>query len=378
MLSWLFFIIGSICLFLVVYPYIFYPIILYILPRKHGFNFVGSEASDFKIALVFCAYNEENDLPEKLENIRKLKQVWPELEVLAYSDASTDRSNEILEKAADILTPVISDERMGKVLGMQRLVAMTDSDIVIFTDANVLLEPESLPRLVQYFLDPEIGCVSGKLLYKNLDSAAAKVGGLYWRLEEKIKQLETETGSMMGADGAMFARRRKAYPKIPANLVDDMAVSMASIFDGQRCISASDVIVYEKAVSSSTEEFRRKKRIACGSYSTYLYQRDQLKKMSLTNRFKYISHKLMRWWGALFIVLTVAGFLLWGVSMGIGLPLVIALLAGIGIIIILGKSGIPGFSQVYEILNAIFATGIGVMESIKGGDYQIWETAKTR
>lgn len=369
---------GLICILFVIYPYTIYPLILYFLPRKHIQIIDDHAVESLKVALVFCAYNEERALPEKIENIRELKKIFPALEVYAYSDASTDQTNDILNEANDVLHPVIGEERIGKVLGMQKLLSKTDSEIIIFTDANVNLDAQCLPKLIKYFSNPEIGCVSCKLLYKEIDTTTAKVGGLYWKLEEKIKSLESQTGSTMGADGAIFARRREGYPDIPPNMVDDMAASMSIIFDKKQCISASDVVAYENAVSSSAEEFRRKMRIACGSYSTYLYQRNHIKKMSLINRFKFISHKLLRWWGGLFIILSVISFILWGFSIGYGQHLLLAVLSGTGLFILAAKAGIPGFSSAYEILSAIFATALGVIEALNGKEYKTWETADTR
>lgn len=380
MLGWIWLTIFILSVLLVLYPYTIYPLILSLIPGKHYQTDSSARPDPAKnsVALLFCAYNEEKALPDKIENIRKLKQVWPDLEVLAYSDASADTTNSILQEASGILHAEIGNKRLGKALGMKKLVSMTQAEIIVFTDANVLLDPESLPRLIQYFSDPEIDCVSGKLLYEGIDSATAKVGGLYWKLEEKIKYLESKTGSTMGADGAVFARRREGYPEVPRNLVDDMAVSMATIFDGKRCVSAPNVIAFENAISSSAEEFKRKKRIACGSYSTYLYQRDQIKNMSALNKFKFVSHKLLRWWGALFIIIAAVSFIFFSISIGYGWYAMLTVLGGAGSFILFARKGIPGFNALYEIVSAIFATGLGVVEALNGKEYQTWETADTR
>ncbi len=380
MISYLWFALFVISVFMIIYPYVIYPLILLLFPKKiTAINETqNSDIKSPKVALVFCAYNEEQALPEKIENIRKLKEQLPSLEVYAFSDASTDKTNELLLNASDILHPVISEERLGKVSGMHKLISMTDAEIIIFTDANVTLEPESLPVLINYFTDPEIACVAGKLLYKEMHSTTAKVGGIYWKLEEIIKSLETRTGSTMGCDGAIFARRKEGYPKIPPNMVDDMAVSMSTIFDKKRCISAPEVIAYENAVTCNTEEFNRKKRIACGSYSTYLYQKVALKNMSIINRFKFLSHKLLRWWGAFFIIAAIFSFLMWGFSIGSGLLFLITTLSGIGVFILLGRAGVPLISQIYEIITAIFATGLGVIEALTGKEYKTWNTANSR
>ena len=382
---------------LFLYPYVFYPLLLRLMPEHKTVKDIAVGGADHtrptvspSCSLLFCAYNEEQSLPKKIANIRELKDRIPTLQVFAYSDCSDDQTNELLRAASDVLTPVIGTERLGKVLGMQKLVGMATSEVLIFTDANVMVDPDSLPKLVAYFEDPEIGAVAGTLLYDELKSDAeeiavdgdgsvvAQVGGFYWRLEEYIKMLESRSGSMMGADGALFARRRLGYPLLPADLVDDMGVSMDAIFSGLRCVTAPDVYGYEESVQSSSEEFRRKRRIACGSYSTYRHMRSQLREMSSLNRFKFVSHKLLRWWGAFFIIAAFICFLGLACSFGMGL-------LGLGFSVLLGlalffgaKAQIGPLLTLYEILAAIAATGIGVLESLLGATYKTWTPAQTR
>jgi cellulose synthase/poly-beta-1,6-N-acetylglucosamine synthase-like glycosyltransferase len=380
--SWLWLSLGLGLLLVFIYPYLIYPIILSAFPKQPYTPDTATAVSHLSAALLFCAFNEEQSLPKKIENIRALKRLHPDLEVLAYSDCSEDRTNEILLDATDVLTPVLGKSRTGKVIGMQKLVSATNADIVIFTDANVILEPKSLTRLLQYFTHPEIGSVAGTLLYVSDDisktTATEKVGGLYWKLEEKIKRLESETGSMMGADGAIFARRRDNYPQLPGHLVDDMATSISVIFDGLRCVSAPDVIAYEQSVTASAEEFSRKRRIACGSINTYWYLLPQLGKMSLMDRFKFFSHKTIRWAGAFILLAAVLCLWIGGAMMGYSALVMGALIGGVIMLQILGSLGVPLFSTVYEVLLAIVATGIGVLEAFVGTTYQTWTPSKSR
>jgi len=380
--SWIWLFLGFGFLIVFIYPYLIYPLILSFFPRHPYSPDLNIDVSQLTAALIFCAYNEEQSLPEKIENIRALKKLHPDLEVLAYSDCSDDRTNELLLEAADVLTPVLGKSRTGKVLGMQKLVSLTKAEIIIFTDANVILEPSSLNRLLQYFTDPTIGSVAGTLLYVSEDpckeTATAKVGGLYWRLEEKLKRLESETGSTMGADGAIFARRRQHYPILPGHLVDDMATSISVIFNGLRCISASDVIAYEQSVAVSSEEFSRKRRIACGSINTYWYLLPQLRKMSLLNRFKFFSHKTIRWAGAFFLLASILCIWIGGSMMGYPLLMTSLVLGGSVMLWALGALGAPMFATAYEVLLAIFATGVGLVEALVGNTYQTWTPSKSR
>ncbi len=375
-------VVSGVAMLLFLYPYVIYPFILRGLPKKEYRPDTSINTDAVTAALVFCAYNEEAALPQKIANLRELKRLKPDLEILAYSDFSGDATNELLEAASDILTLVIGQRRIGKVLGMQRLVSMVTSDIIIFTDANVVLEPASLPRLLRYFSNSEIGAVSATLHSLSPDgippNPTERVGGLYWRLEEHIKVLESNTGSMMGADGAVFARRRTGYPILPGHLVDDMATSISVIFDGLRCVSAPDVHAYEPLVADRADEFQRKRRIACGSINTYWYLKHDLDKMSLLNRFKFSSHKLIRWWGGVELLMAILGFWLMAGTLGYFFEAVGLVSVGIAAIWFLGSRGYPVFGTALEILSAIFGTWIGIMESKVGRTYQIWIPAKSR
>ena len=376
---------SVLCLLAFIYPYVVYPILLRLLPKVSEPDPASLQHPDeLEVALLFCAYNEEAALPAKLENLKNMKAEMPRLKIYAYSDCSSDKTNALLEEAAHFLTPVIGQERLGKALGMQKLVDMAEADVLVFTDANVHVTLGSLTRLVNYFADPNIGAVAATLLYDQEEnpasttSATAQVGGLYWRLEEHIKKLESASGSMMGADGAFFARRRAGYPMIRPDLVDDMAVSMDVVCKGMRCVSAPDVIGMEASVTSRSEEFKRKRRIACGSYSTYRFMKSRLRRLSLLDQFKFYSHKVMRWWGAYFLaaalIFTVAAAFAAGVG---GITLLTLGVLGVAFVT-LSKGQRSPLAPLYEVLLAVIATGIGVWESISGSSYATWDPATTR
>jgi glycosyltransferase involved in cell wall biosynthesis len=354
-----------------------YPQILKFIPKRLLVTPQNGRKPSF--TLVFCAYNEEHVLPEKLANLRALKVRHPDLEVLAYSDMSTDRTLEILQAEPELLGVVPATERLGKAWGMRQLVARAKGDVVIFTDANVRLDETAIERLGEYFSDPEIGTVAGHLCYINdAESETADVGNRYWSLEERIKALESQTGSTMGADGAIFARRRMNYPEVPPHLLDDLIASISPLFDGYRVISAPDVIAYERLTTSSGDEYRRKRRIACRAFSTHRYLRPRLRQMSALNQFKYTSHKVVRWMSPFFLALSLIFALLWemlllGVVSGLALSVLICLLVWGAWKIRVSKARKAG-----EIFLALAATGQGVLESLQGKTYQTWTPAQSR
>jgi cellulose synthase/poly-beta-1,6-N-acetylglucosamine synthase-like glycosyltransferase len=356
-----------------IYPYLLYPAMLLFI-RKQPFRPNSDDsAANPTVAFLFCAYNEELALPAKINNISDIKALWPDIEVRAYTDCCTDNSVALLRQAEDVVIVHEGLIRTGKVEGMRRLVGATKAEILIFTDANVIVEPESIGRLVAYFADPDIGMVAGTLHYTNPDdSASARTNSAYWRLEELIKRLESETGSTMGADGSLFSMRSSSYPVIPAELIDDMIASMNPLFDGYRIVSAPDVHAFETAVISSREEFKRKRRIACGAFNTHRYLWPRLRTMSLLNRFKYFSHKYLRWFSAVFLVLWAVFAIAAIASLGHVQVAVVAAGSGLAALLIGRQFDVPIVSPLTEVVLGMLATGLGVLEAITGRSYQTW------
>jgi cellulose synthase/poly-beta-1,6-N-acetylglucosamine synthase-like glycosyltransferase len=362
---------------LFLYPYIIYPILLKFLPKQTYPNAVERQTPT--VAIVFCAYNEAAILKAKIANLREIKNLYPDTEIFAYSDLSDDGSFEMLEAADDVLTAVQAEERLGKATGMRKLVSLVESDVIIFTDANVILDSEAVRIVASYFCDPSIGTVAGKLIYVNeSEGATAAIGGAYWSLEEKIKLLESKTGSTTGADGSIFATRRALYPEVPPHLLDDLISSITPLFCGLRVVSAPDVLAYEKLATSSQDEFKRKRRIACRAFNTHRYLWPKILKISRLDIFKYLSHKVIRWFGALSICLAniflFMGFIdSFGIAAGLGL-----LFVEIVFIFAIFTLKIGPLMKIAEILRAIFATAVGVFDSMNGKTYQVWSPAASR
>jgi cellulose synthase/poly-beta-1,6-N-acetylglucosamine synthase-like glycosyltransferase len=364
-----------ICLFLTIYPYIIYPIILKALPSKPL-----QVSNDFapKIALLFCAYNEERSIPEKLDNIRKLAARYPNVEAFCFDDGSSDKTYELLTAEENLVTVIRGGGRNGKAHGMKLLAAAAKADILVFTDANVILDLDALPRIASYFGDPDVGGLCGTLKYIGAEgSATSSVGSLYWRLEEYLKDEESRTGNVMGADGSIFALRRSLYPEFPDSVLDDLTVSMAAVFADKRLIKVPDVIAYERLVADRKEEFARKVRIASRAFHTHLFLRDRLARMSFLDQFKYLSRKFVRWFGAVFVALSLV-FAVAALSIVSG-PAALAFLALVAAVLLIALRARSGLLASFaEILIALVATLLGVIKALRGRTVVVWTPASTR
>jgi hypothetical protein len=85
---------------------------------------------------------------------------------------------------------------------------------------------------------------------------------MYWSYDKALKVLESRTGSIVSADGALYAVRRALYRRPPsAAMTDDFAISTAVIEQGARLVFEPMARAYESAVGDAGGEFQRKVRI---------------------------------------------------------------------------------------------------------------------
>lgn len=366
------------CAMLVLHPYVTYPLSLMAVRRFRTKPFDPTLPPPQSFAVVCCVYNERNVIDQKIENMRAVRDALGDCQLLIHSDASSDGTNEVLQSVAGEFTLSLAEGRSGKSAGMNRLLSMTKAEVVIYTDANVMIDPDAVRNLPQYFQDREVGCVTGHLLYQNAgESQTARVGALYWRHEEWVKQLESDTGSVMGADGSLFAIRRDLHRPTPADIIDDFFTSMSILCSGYRLVRGSDFLAYERAASVRRDEFRRKVRIACRAFNCHRLLWPKIAKLDGLTVYKYLSHKYLRWLAGYFLAVGAAA------SVGIvliafgTLPSVIYLLLLAAAGFVADRFNLPVVTSLWEIIVAMWATAIGVYKSLRGERFQTWTIASS-
>jgi cellulose synthase/poly-beta-1,6-N-acetylglucosamine synthase-like glycosyltransferase len=356
-------------LLLSIHPFVTYPLSL--MPFRKGRS--PAAASPLPtFAICVCAYNEERTIADKARNMIALAATVPQCELFIYVDGASDRTLEKLAPFRDRINVVAADIRRGKSHGMNVLVERCSADIVVFTDANVELDRNALVEIAPWFGDPEVGCVCGHLVYSNPDeSAMASSGSLYWRVEEAIKQLESDAYSVVGADGSLFAIRRTAHHVVPDDIIDDFYVSMMILADGMRVVRAPKALAFEKSATSTYDEFRRKIRIACQAFNVHRLIWPRIwRKPALA--YCYVSHRLLKW--LIGYNLLLAGiFLLLALmtvfSSGMVLLVVTLLVAAFAVLLALGFG--PA-QKTFAVLLSFAGTAWGVWRSVRGDRFQTW------
>lgn len=364
---------------LFLHPYILYPATLRLVRAIRGpVPLNPSLPAPTRFAVVCCAYNERRDIEQKIENLYAVRDKLGDCKILVHSDGSTDGTNDILLAHQDHITISIAEKRGGKSAGMNRLLSMTDAEIVIFTDANVMIDIDRIGGVGEYFRDPEVGCATGHLVYINkAESQTAQIGTTYRGFEEVLKKLETDTGTVVYTDGTLFALRRKLFAPVPHDITDDFHTALTVLCAGYRNISAGDLIAYEQAASVKRDELRRRVRIGCRVFNCHRLFWPRLRKVDGLTLYKYISHKLVRWLsGYILIAAMIVGSLI--AAMALGWAGFFGYLVALGLgYLAATRLEIPMVSPIMEAVTHTMATAYGVALSLRGERFQTWTVASS-
>lgn len=289
-----------VCLGLVLYIYVGYPIVVFLLARFVGRDIHKADIEP-KVTVLIAAFNEEREIEHTILN--KLAQDYPpdRLEVIVVSDGSTDRTDAIVRRLAEHdggrLRFLRQEPRQGKTQALNMAVNHASGDILVFSDANSVYASDAIRRLVRDFADPSVGYVTGQMVYTNPDGSGIGEGsGAYMRYENLLRVLETRLNSVAGVDGGIDAVRRELYVPMRPDQLPDFVLPLNVVEQGRRVVYEPEAILYEPALSVATDEFRMRVRVSLRALWA-LYD-----KRSLLDPFRYpqfawqlFSHKVLRY-----------------------------------------------------------------------------------
>ena len=249
------------------------------------------------VSVVMVVRNEEDLLEHKLRNLLDLDYPAEQLQLIVVSDGSTDGTEAILrEHAKDPrVHALLNALPKGKASGLNDAMEWAQGEIIVFTDARQRIERSALRMLVENFADPAVGCASGELMLGDPPNGEVVKGtGLYWRIEKRIRELESGSGSVVGATGALYAVRRELVPTLPpGSILDDVYIPMHVVRTGARAVFDGRARAWDVPDLGAQREFRRKVRTLSGNYQL-LQIAPWLLGGSNPVRFEFISHKLLR------------------------------------------------------------------------------------
>lgn len=246
------------------YAYLGYPLVLWLISSFSKRSPAAlPKPFEPRVTLLISVYNEEKGIEEKIQNTLNLNYPKKLLEVVVLSDGSEDRTDEIVSRYADKGVRLRRYEgRIGKTACLNEAIPLAEGEIVVFSDANSKYDREAIRNLVANFQDKEIGFITGITKYvSNKDERSSDSISLYWQIERLTKKLESEIGSCVGADGAIFGIRKALYQPLKPYDINDFVIPLAVIEQGYRGKLESGAFCYEETAGGSKKEFSRQVRI---------------------------------------------------------------------------------------------------------------------
>jgi len=287
------------CAALLLYIYIGYPLLLRLLPKK---PIAVGESGTYcpSLTVLVPAYNEAAVIEGTLRN--KLEQDYPadKLEIIVISDESDDGTDEIVERLAkeDARVRLLRQSpRQGKTAGLNRAVEQASGEILIFSDANSHFGSGALQHLVDCFADPEVGYVTGKMVYVNEEGNLVGDGcGAYMRYENHLRRLESSVSSVVGVDGGIDAMRTDLYQALNPDQLPDFVQPLKVVAQGKRVVYQEKALLHEESLSDSNAEFRMRVRVSLRALWALWDMRELFNPVGYgVFSLQLISHKLLRY-----------------------------------------------------------------------------------
>lgn len=292
-----------VCAALVFYTYIGYGIVLYLLLKVkrlfvHDEHVTPRDEALPDVTVLVCAYNEEDVVEMKMSNIRSFDYPKDKLHTVWCTDGSDDGTNALLGRYPEARV-LYEPERRGKTAAMNRAMSLIETDIVVMTDANTMVNAGAIREIARLFSDESVGCVAGekRVLSREGGSTASAGEGLYWRYESTLKRWDYELYSAMGAAGELCAVRRSLFVPVPEDtLLDDFILSMGIVARGKRIAYTAEAYAAEYGSADMSEESKRKRRIAAGGLQSIWRLRRLMNPFRYpVVAFQFVSHRVLRW-----------------------------------------------------------------------------------
>ncbi len=372
--------------FALVHTYVIYPFIVNLLAKNKILNQNVYDINEDLpvISIIMAVRNAENVIHKKIQSIYKSEYPINKIEFLIGSDASDDKTNDIIFeciKQFPKLRFTKYTKRVGKVTIINDLSLKAKGEIFLFTDVHAIPEENTIFHLIKHFKNQDIALVCGNLkniITGNIDVSVQEE--IYLKSEIQLKYNEGVLwGNLMGAYGAFFAILKKEFKRVPTNfLVDDFFISFNAVLNGKKAILEPKAVVNEKITGNVQQEFKRKMRISSGNFQNLKFFSPILFSKKRLLAFRFFSHKVLRWFGPIFILLMVIStaflfvdsvfykFVATLVFFSLISPIIDYFLRKCGIHIILLRF----ISHYYYMNLGLF---IGLLKYIKGVKSNVWE-----
>ena len=362
------------------YVYAGYPMVLWIASRWR--KFVPETREDYfpRVSVLISARNEEKDILWKVTETLSWNYPSERLELLIASDASEDRTDEILRSIKDTrLKCVRFENRVGKNEALNRLVEVATGELLLFSDANSHIDKDCLRGMVRYFADARVGAVTGTEHTQKEDEELAVGSGTraYLDYEFMVSRLESRVGSVIVCDGSLFVIRRSLFHHLQPDLANDLELPLQIGAKGYKLLCDPEAWALEKAMRSPREEFNRKRRICGQGVLGFWRLRNCLRGF---RAWQFLSRKVFRWLSLVPMSLIFVSTIVLAKQPFFAILLVsqfaFYVLALLGFLFSrAGLKGGPALTAPFYFMLVNLAAIVGVLQACAGQRFAVWEVA---
>ena len=347
-----------------------YPLAAGALARVRERRVAKDGSAEPTVAVVVAAHNEETVIERRLANLLALDYPGDRVEIVVASDASTDRTNELVEAVAarEPRVRLLECPRGGKVAAQDRAVRNTTGDVVAFSDANATWAPDALRRLVANLADPDVAYVCGRLRLE--DAEGSNREGLYWRYALWLREQESRLGSITGGNGAIYALNRADYVEVDPRWGHDLSLPYRMVQSGRRAVFEPAALAFERPTPTNETEHARKVRMFEHCWEITL-RGSMLRRLPPGYLASVLSHRVLRYASGLLHVLLLGSSL---VLVGAGWPYLVVLAAQVA----LGAAFVAGVPIARYYVFVTWATVQALWNYLRRGVPAAWDPAATR
>lgn len=379
-------------IFILFYSYIGYGILLWMLKKlrkkrvPNNLAITSDSNSEIPVSLIIAAYNEEQFIKEKIENTLLIDYPSNKLQIIIITDGSDDETCNIA-RSYNRIEVLHEPQRKGKIVAIHRAMKFAQHPIVVFSDANTLLNKDSIRNISRHYLSDMVGGVAGekKIMESKNNSVAGSGEGLYWKYESALKQLDSDFFTVVGAAGELFSIRKELYEYVGQNIIlDDFIISLNICKKGFKVVYEPNAFAIESPSMSIAEEQKRKIRISAGAFQSIVILKDLLNVFKYPKlSFQFISHRVLRWTLCplfLPLILILNLFIVMGNSsyfytVILALQILFYLSALLGLLLSKNKIKVKILYVPYYFVFLNISLYMGFFRYIRGGQSVLWDKA---
>jgi len=248
------------------YAYVGYPLVLWLLAAVRTRPWRKDDAYQPLVSVIVPAHNEESVIGRKVEEFLAFDYPAAKLELIVVCDGCDDATEDVVRHYEDPRLRVISYQpRQGKAHALNVACDAARGEVLLFTDADIQVRADALKRLMASFADERVGGVSGRTVIATAAAATADGERLKFALDQAVRTWQSRIWTMAGADGGVYAVRRRLFQPLAVDAVaDDLALPLELNKTGYRVVYEPSAVATQLAAPTLRDEARRKARIVAG------------------------------------------------------------------------------------------------------------------